>query len=327
MGPFQRQNVSHRPRCHPWAPSGGFPSQPGMMRLSPPPRGVEIVVAPAPAVDPRADALLASFRAPAGELRPPRVLVVGAHPDDETMGPGGMLPRLADEVRVIHVTDGAPRERRNWGRNEYRTWEEYAATRRNEVERALAVAGIGAERAHRLGIMDAEASFDMAGLARLLAGEIDRIAPDVVLTHPYEGGHTDHDATAFSTRAACRLLARDGARAPALMEFTSYFNRRGERIYNRFLPFDGAPVTEITLTPDERDRKRRMFDCYQTQHGVLRDMPVRYERYRPAPRYDFAAAPHLGRLRYEMYPQGMRGKEWRARAMDALAALGLPRFY
>jgi LmbE family N-acetylglucosaminyl deacetylase len=149
----------------------------------------------------------------------------------------------------------------------------------------------------------------------------------VVLTHPYEGGHTDHDATAFAARAACRLLRREGAEAPALMEFTSYFNLRGERVYNRFLPFDGAPVTEVALTPDERDRKRRMFDCYHTQHGVLRDMPVRRERYRPAPRYDFGSAPHAGRLRYELYPQGMQGKRWRMLALDALRELRLPRFY
>jgi hypothetical protein len=83
----------------------------------------------------------------------------------------------------------------------------------------------------------------------------------------------------------------------------------------------------VVLTPAERDRKRRMFDCYPSQHGVLRDMPVRVERFRPAPRYDFGAAPHAGRLRYELYPQGMQGREWRARALAALKELGLPRFY
>jgi LmbE family N-acetylglucosaminyl deacetylase len=288
----------------------------------------EYVLPAARTEDPRIAALLACFRAPAGEVPPPRALVVGAHPDDETMGPGGMLPRFPDgSLEVLHVTDGAPRQRRHWGRNEHATWDDYAAARRAEVLRALAVAGIGPERAHRLGVMDSEAALDMAGLALRLRDAFDRFRPEVAVTHPYEGGHTDHDAVAFAARAAVRLLERDGAPAPALMEFTSYFNLRGERIYNRFLPFDGAPVTEVTLTPAERDRKRRMFDVYQTQHGVLRDMPVRFERYRPAPRYDFGAAPHAGRLRYELYPQGMQGKRWRALAMEALAKLHLPRFY
>ncbi|MBV9108938.1 MAG: PIG-L family deacetylase, partial [Gemmatimonadetes bacterium] len=209
--------------------------------------------------DPRAASLLASFRAPAGEHpAPPRTLIVAAHPDDETMGPGGMLPRFPEgTLEVLHVTDGAPRRRRLWGRNEYGTWEEYAAARRAEVARALAIAGVGPGHAHRLEMMDAEVALDMAGFARKLRDVLDRFRPEVVMTHPYEGGHTDHDACSFAARAACRLLERDGAPAPALVEFTSYFNLRGERIYNRFLPFDGAPVTEVTLTPEERDRKRR----------------------------------------------------------------------
>jgi len=259
----------------------------------------EYVLPAARAEDPRAAALLACFRAPAGQVAPPRALVVGAHPDDETMGPGGMLPRFPDgALEVLHVTDGAPRQRRHWGRNEHATWDDYAAARRAEVLRALAVAGIAPERAHRLGVMDSEAAVDMAGLTLLLRDAFDRFRPEVVVTHPYEGGHTDHDAVAFAARSAVRLLERDG-----------------------------APVTEVTLTPAERDRKRRMFDVYHTQHGVLRDMPVRFERYRPAPRYDFGAAPHAGRLRYELYPQGMQGKRWRALAMEALGKLRLPRFY
>ncbi|HET7230686.1 MAG TPA: PIG-L family deacetylase [Longimicrobium sp.] len=277
--------------------------------------------------DRRVDEVLDCFRAPAGERPPPRVLLVAAHPDDETMGPGGMLPRLASTIELLHVTDGAPRHRRMWGRNEHRTWDEYAGARRAELLRAMEVAGIDPARAHRMGVMDAEASLDMPALTRGIRDAIDRSRPDVVMTHPYEGGHTDHDATAFAVRAACRLLRRDGGAAPAVAEFTSYHNDGGERVYNRFLPFDGAPVTQVALTNDERDRKRRMFDCYPTQHGVLRDAPVRYERYRPAPDYDFGSAPHAGRLRYELFPQGMKGREWRALALQALKDLGLPRFY
>jgi LmbE family N-acetylglucosaminyl deacetylase len=154
------------------------------------------------------------------------------------------------------------------------------------------------------------------------------LAPEVVITHPYEGGHTDHDAVAFAARAACRMLERDGARAPALMEYTSYHNNQaGERVFGRFLPFDRAPVTEVELSLEDRDRKRRMFDCFLTQHGVLRDVPVRVERFRPAPRYDFTDAPHAGRLRYERYPLGLRGKQWRQLAADALKELRLARFY
>jgi LmbE family N-acetylglucosaminyl deacetylase len=282
---------------------------------------------PAPrAVDPRYHALMRCFTQPRGQVEPPRVLVVAAHPDDESIGVGGMFPRLAGSLEVVHVTDGAPRHRRQWGRQEFRTWDDYAAQRHREVECALAVAGLrSADVCRRMEVMDSEVSLNLIPATRRLMEILDETRPGVVITHPYEGGHTDHDATAFAVRAAVTLLARDGAATPALAEFTSYHNEGGEKVVNRFLPWDGAPETDVALTGEEKDMKRRMYDCFVTQYGVLRDMPIRLERYRPAPRYDFTQAPHAGRLRYERYPLGIRGKHWRQLAADAMEHLGLDR--
>ena len=290
--------------------------------------GYEYAIQAPRAVDPRLHALLSCFTRPAGQADPPRVLVVAAHPDDETIGVGGMFPRLGERLQVLHVTDGAPRHRRQWGRQEFRAWEDYAAQRHREVECALAVAGLdAADVCRRMEVMDSEVSLNLIPVTRRLVEILDEAQPEVVITHPYEGGHTDHDATAFAIRAAVTLLAREGATTPAVAEFTSYHNEGGEKVVNRFLPWDGAPVTDVALTREEKDMKRRMYDCFVTQYGVLRDMPIRLERYRPAPCYDFTQAPHAGRLRYERYPLGIRGKHWRQLAADAMEHLGLNRHW
>jgi hypothetical protein len=48
---------------------------------------------------------------------------------------------------------------------------------------------------------------------------------------------------------------------------------------------------------------------------------------RSGDRYDFTTAPHAGRLGCERDPLGLKGKQWRQLAADALRDLRLPRFY
>ncbi|MGI8509732.1 MAG: PIG-L deacetylase family protein [Gemmatimonadaceae bacterium] len=258
---------------------------------------------------------------------PPKVLVVAAHPDDEVIGLGSRLSRLR-RVTVLHVTDGAPRERRWWGAPHLASREEYARVRQEELTAALALAGVGEEHRRSLDIPDQEASSDLAGLARRMADVLAQLAPDVVLTHAYEGGHPDHDATTFAVHSARHIMEQRGARIPLLMEFTSYHARQDGAVGDGtatgdFIPVPGAHEVEVALTAPKRELKRRMLAAFASQRETLTAFGVEVERFRVAPAYDFTAPPHSGALHYENFDWGFTGDEWRTSAGKALAALGI----
>jgi N-acetylglucosamine malate deacetylase 2 len=236
----------------------------------------------------------------------PRVLAVVAHPDDEVVGAGALISRLPD-VWILHATDGAPRDPRFRARSFEGTREEYARARRRELEEALSLAGIGADRLLGLEIADQEVVFEIPRLIEGIARAIREIGPELVLTLAYEGGHPDHDAVA--------LAARRAAAGIEILEMPLYHAEPGtERMtVNEFLP--GPPETCLTLTEEERELKRRMIGAFATQAETLQAfLPPRDERFRPAPRYDFTQPPHEGRLQYEIWGFPIDGKRWRETA-------------
>jgi N-acetylglucosamine malate deacetylase 2 len=250
----------------------------------------------------------------------PATLVVVAHPDDEAIGAGGLLAGLPDAV-VAHVTDGAPRDERPALTRGFQTREEYARARRREVTNALSHVGITPERCRGLGYVDGELSLQLLELVFDVADLMDEVRPDIVLTHPYEGGHSDHDATAFAVHLACGILRRDGAPAPTVFELTSYHNFSGSRRVLNFLPFVGSEPRTITLTQAEKALKKRMYDEFVSQKQVLERFPIGIERYRAAPRYVFTKAPHQGLLDYERFCTIITGAQWRQNAGKALDTL------
>jgi LmbE family N-acetylglucosaminyl deacetylase len=237
---------------------------------------------------------------------------VAAHPDDEAIGLGALLPEMHEVCAIVHVTDGSPRRG-----NE--NWEHYAAVRRREFEQALAKAGAHSRRNMCLWCPDQEASFHIAELASRLAEMFERLRPAIVFTHPYEGGHPDHDATAAAVHGAARLLNTQFA----TLEFSSYHADASGMACECFLDNADAPVMERPLTFEQRQRKRALFECYASQREVLDQFPLRCEPVRVAPGYDFAQPPHEGQLFYERFDWGVNGAQWRELAAGAFRELGI----
>lgn len=261
-----------------------------------------------------------------GGMAGPRTLLIIAHPDDESIGAGARLTELG-EAWVTYVTDGAPRNPEVARRHGFDTREQYAEQRHREALAALALAGIGADRVSYMGIVDGEASQNLVELCLRTADLLDRIQPNVVVTHPYEGGHTDHDATAFAVHLACGLLRREGVKPPAVFEMTSYNAVSGERVVQEFLPHRRADLDRrlIRLGRKQRLLKQQMYACFETQHRVVGEFSTEFEKFRPAPRYVFTRPPHEGVLNYERYGDPDLGRRFRAGAEDALRELRVRR--
>ena len=249
-----------------------------------------------------------------GCVFPGRAGVLAAHPDDETIGASALLARCA-EPTVIFLTDGAPEDRRLWPADFHGAREDYAHCRRQEAEDALAFAGISPGQITWLGAMDQEAIFHAGRFIEALEQiAIDRRL-DILVTHPYEGGHPDHDAAALIAWIAAARLPR-----LMLLEMTSY-HARGDRCETgAFLSADQGNEFIFEFAEEDIARKRQMFNAYKSQKLVLGNFSADRERMRPAPMYDFANPPHEGKLWYERLGWPMTGGRWRMLAADALCS-------
>lgn len=244
------------------------------------------------------------------DVRDGPVLVVAAHPDDETIGVGSFLPDWGARVRVVHLTDGAPRNGNDARAAGFRCAAEYAQARREEAVNALALAGLRQEQILSFGYPDQELSSHFSDATERLSDLLRAVKPSAIFVHPYEGGHPDHDSASFITAAAVELC-----RLPRqwLFEYCSYHaGASGEMVAGEFLAAADTDVYTKRLHAPERALKRKMLDAYVTQKRVLANFNIEFERIRNAPKYDYSKPPHAGKLYYESFDWGMTGEEWRA---------------
>jgi LmbE family N-acetylglucosaminyl deacetylase len=177
-------------------------------------------------------------------------LVVSPHPDDETLGAGGLISWLRARgvpVTVVAVTDGE---------RAYEGVTGLGPVREREQTAALVRLGVHPERVLRLRLPDSDVTAHEQRLRECLA-EVVRplVAEGLHVIAPWRGDfHPDHEACG---RAAEAVAAETGAR------LTSYFFWTWHRGTTETV--SGLPLVRFRLGEDERFAKHEALRCHRSQ--------------------------------------------------------------
>jgi LmbE family N-acetylglucosaminyl deacetylase len=129
------------------------------------------------------------------------VVVVAPHPDDEVLGPGGCLRRLAATGTAVHllaVTDGDG----SHPRSPTLTPTALAARRVDETAEGLRRLGVDLAGAVRLTVPDGKVADHEDAVAAALTRMVEQAGAAVAVLAPWaHDGHRDHDACGRAARA------------------------------------------------------------------------------------------------------------------------------
>jgi LmbE family N-acetylglucosaminyl deacetylase len=186
--------------------------------------------------------------AAAPEWKPPPgpIIVVAAHPDDETFGAGGLIHSCAHaghSVAVITVTDG------EGARTDL---QRPGTVRRREMRAALSCLSGRYIQWHRLGMPDGNVIAHEPLVERAIKT---RLPADATLVAPFEhDGHTDHEAVA---RVCITLARRRGVRLLRYPIWAWHHSAPGA--------WQNAEFVRFELSASAQLAKSRAIRCFASQ--------------------------------------------------------------
>ncbi len=198
------------------------------------------------------------------------ILVISAHPDDETLFGGGTLAMYAQKGHDIFILETTRGEGGEVGEPPLTTRANLAAYREQEVREAARI--LGARNIFFLPYVDPY--MEINGIARSIdvpledfAAAIEqyvrKIDPELIITHGSNGeyGHPQH----IYTHQATRLALNNGRRRSALISWSAWYApSKLERILN-----PGDPADMIHDISAWHDIKVAAALCHKTQHAMF----------------------------------------------------------
>jgi len=231
-----------------------------------------------------------------------RILIVGAHPDDIEFSTGRLiLKRNAINVHTLCLTDG--RKGQEGTVKEKIPEEDYVEIRISETKKAQERLGIKKENMYFFHAPDQSLVNNPYIIDRLFL-LIKKINPELILIHPFEGAHPDHDAAHLSSMIAAKNYGFD---VNNIIEFGSYNNYGGRFRVQEFIPMNSF---EEKLLPGSNIQKEwnKMMTLFKSQINQQKDYIPKshYEIFRRLPNYDYSSLPYSRKnskiIRHLMYP-------------------------
>ena len=190
-----------------------------------------------------------------------RLVVVSAHPDDETLGAGGLIATAAAaglDVHLLCVSDGQG----SHPRSPTHTPEALAARRAEEYAAAAGELGVGAASLTRLGLPDGALADHVATVTTALVDLIGDGRDTVLASTWTEDGHPDHEAVGRAAAAAARRTDAEHWQFPA---WFWHWAAPGDARLRTFRSFP--------LTVEARDAKSRAVAAHASQVAPLSSAP------------------------------------------------------
>jgi LmbE family N-acetylglucosaminyl deacetylase/SAM-dependent methyltransferase len=202
-------------------------------------------------------------RLPDLEVTVTELIVVAAHPDDETLGAAGLIQRIRStggRITVIVATDGE----QSHPQSPTHTPRQLAARRRGEAVAAVASL-TGDAPMHFLGIPDGAVREHRDRLTTALTEIVQNLgishqqASQVLVAAPWSGdGHRDHRVTA---EVVAEISGRRGFRHVGYPIWLWHWGTPDD------LPWQAAH--QLRLTREEADAKRHAVDLHRSQIAPL----------------------------------------------------------
>ncbi len=198
------------------------------------------------------------------------VLVVAAHPDDEVLGCGGTIARLAAAGRAVHVLLLADGENSRSAVDRSGVATGAVAARNAAAKQACRI--LGCTSVESLALPDNRMDgLVLLDVAKEIEARIARHAPTTLLTHHGGDVNVDHRVAHQAVIVACRPVPGHSVRELLFFEVPSSTEWRPPGSADSFAPNYFVDVS-VTL-----DRKMMALDAYASE---LRDFP--HPRSRPA---------------------------------------------